>query len=40
MRAAIDGHMAAFASAVGGTAPVAVEGSRSRWHVGGNSRRV
>ncbi|MGD0808561.1 MAG: FAD-binding protein [Acidimicrobiales bacterium] len=35
MRAAIDGHMAAFASAVGGTAPVAVEGSRSRWHVGG-----
>lgn len=27
--------MAVFASDIGGTGPVAVEGSRSRWHVGG-----
>jgi glycolate oxidase FAD binding subunit len=35
MTTAADRHMTAFASEIGGTAPVAVEGSRSRWHVGG-----
>jgi FAD/FMN-containing dehydrogenase len=32
---AVGPHMAAFASDIGGTGPVAVEGSRTRWHLGG-----
>jgi glycolate oxidase FAD binding subunit len=36
MTTGVDRHMAAFASEIGATAPVAVEGSRSRWHIGGD----
>ena len=35
MTTAVDRHMTAFASEIGDTVPVAVEGSRSRWHAGG-----
>lgn len=35
MTTSVDPHMAAFASDVGGAGPVAVEGSRTRWDVGG-----
>jgi glycolate oxidase FAD binding subunit len=35
MTTAVDPHMAAFASDIGGTGAVAVEGSRTRWHAGG-----
>ena len=35
MTTAVDRHMAAFASDIGSMGPVAVEGSRTRWDVGG-----
>ena len=35
MTTAVDRYMAAFASDIGGTGPVAVEGSRTRWDLGG-----
>jgi FAD/FMN-containing dehydrogenase len=35
MTTAVDRHMAAFASDIGRSGQVAVEGSRTRWHVGG-----
>jgi FAD/FMN-containing dehydrogenase len=35
MTTSVDPYMAAFASDVGGAGPVAVEGSRTRWDVGG-----
>ena len=35
MKAAVDQRLADFVDAVGATGPVAVEGARTRWHVGG-----